>query len=95
MINKTHENIRLHQRLHFLMDNRVLWNSIDQKSSRIYFNSSAHSCQLKSSIAELRVLKFEVVFYAQIWRKMKMTLDDSRHHHSIIDEKTGSRLSDV
>lgn len=78
LIDKTHQNIRLHQRLDFLVENLFLLYTTDRTYSKIYFNYSRDYFQwknrLKSSIAELRVLKMEVRFYEDMLIKMKMTL---------------------
>lgn len=76
LICKTHYNIILHKRLDLLMQNILVLHSIDQptlkNNSRFY---SYHlNNQLKSSIAELRVLKNEILLYQQIYINMKSSV---------------------
>ena len=86
LIRKTAENIRLHQRFDFLMINLlVLYSTIRNSPIIIDVNSFRWTNPIQSSIAELRVLKIEVLFYEDILNKLRKTFE----------EKTGNRLSDV
>lgn len=85
LIRKTAENIRLHQRFDFLMINLLVLYSTIRNSSIIDVNPIRWTNQIQSSIAELRVLKIEVLFYEDILNKLR----------TMVERKTGNRLSDV
>ncbi|CAF4656136.1 unnamed protein product, partial [Rotaria sp. Silwood1] len=84
LICKTHYNIILHKHLDLLMQNTVLLYYTNQqlsKKSYIFYLNNAFDFyhlnnQLKASIAELRVLKNEILIYKQIYTNIKYSLKD-------------------
>jgi hypothetical protein len=93
----------LHKRLDLVMQNISLLYYIDQqplKPSYIFnlnnsFNFYHINNQLKSSIAELRILKNEILIYKQIYDNIKYFLVRQIQTNkicSIINEKTGTKL---
>ncbi len=98
----------MHKRLDLVMQNISLLYYIDQqplKLSYIFnlnnsFNFYHINNQLKSSIAELRILENEILIYKQIYSNIKYSLENyflvrqiqTNKICSIINEKTGTKL---
>jgi hypothetical protein len=74
LIHKTHYNIILHQRLDLLMQNILPLYDTDQQSSKKSFYFHHLNNQLKSYIAELRILKSEIRIYQEISTNIKYSL---------------------
>jgi hypothetical protein len=73
---------------------RVLYSFNQQKLKNHHtrlFDSDHLNNQLKSSIAELCILKNEILLYQQIYLNIKLSLDDE----FLRSKKTGTRLSDA
>ncbi|CAF1206622.1 unnamed protein product [Adineta steineri] len=78
LICKTHYNIILHKRLDVLIEHIFLLYNIDEKQSLkksylFYVNNNFKTTnQIKSSLAELRILKNEILIYEQIYVNIKI-----------------------
>lgn len=105
LICKTHYNIILHKRLDLLRQNIILLYYTDQqsfkKSSIFSPDNSFHSAyldnQLKSSIAELHVLKYEILICKQTYANIKYSLENSltNTNRRLSTKKDGTELCDA
>lgn len=82
LINKTVQNIHLHHRWDFLLINHL---TLHRTHSQINVNRIQWTNRIQSSLAQLRVLKIELLLHKDTLNKLRTTFE----------EKTGSRLSGV